>query len=236
MHALDKQASHMDDTTATLLLTRPKAQSEAFLSACEAQIGHRLPVVIAPLLRIEPVGEVPDLDAFETLVLTSGNGVARLGSALANRQVVTVGDKTAELARGFGAIASALGENVDAFLENAPKFEGRVLFCRGVHSRGELAQKLSDLGNTVEEAVLYDQIGQPLGEAGQRLLTGRAMVVAPLFSPRTAKLLSANQITAPLKVLAISQATADAWAGPGELRIAERPDADHMRQMVQEAF
>ena len=226
----------MDDTSATLLLTRPEPQSQAFLAECEAEMKRRLPVVISPLLRIENIGDIPDLDNFDTIILTSGNGVARLGPALAGRRVFTVGERTAALARAHGAEASALGENVEAFLDHATEIKGKALFCRGVHSRGELAARLVSGGVEIEEAVLYDQVAVPLSNAASLLLTGEDPVVAPVFSPRTARLLSASLITAPLTVLAISPATAKAWTSRGRILIAETPDAFAMRGLVTQAF
>lgn len=222
----------MDETPPTLLLTRPKPQSEAFLVACEAMLDRRLSAVISPLLRIEPMGDVPDLTAFDTIIVTSGNGVERLKDHLAGRYVVTVGEKTAALAREHGAEAVALGENIAAFLGNADQIRGGALLCRGVHSRGDIVQSLTDRGIKAEEVILYDQVGQALSAAALQLLSGDAHVIAPVFSPRSAKLLSAYTFTAPLSVLAISDATKDAWEGTGEVRVAVRPDAESMLHLV----
>lgn len=218
----------MDDTRATLLLTRPEPQSRAFLADCETVLNRRLPVVISPLLQIEPVGELPDLDRFQTVILTSGNGVERLGPALGGRRVLTVGERTADLARVQGAAAHSLGENVEAFLKSATEVKTPAIHCRGVHTRGGLADRL----NGVDEAILYDQVAVPLSKAAQRLLTGDAPVVVPLFSPRTAKLLSSTQVSAPVIVLAISDATAGEWMAGGDIRVAERPDRHAMCAMV----
>lgn len=226
----------MDDAEPTLLLTRPEAQSTGFLTMCEAKAGRRLPVVISPLMRIEAAGDVPDLDRFGTVVVTSGNGVERLGTALAGCRVRTVGKRTARRAREFGAEAQALGENVDGFLEGADGLNGPILIVRGVHARGELAEGLAAMGHAVEVAVLYDQVALPLNTAARGLLTGMAPVVAPVFSPRTAQLLAQNPISAPLRVLAISDAVAAAWSGAGEVRVAEKPDAEAMCELVLEAF
>jgi len=226
----------LHDAEPTLLLTRPEAQSKAFLNMCEARADRRLPVVISPLIRIEPVGDVPDLDRFATLVVTSGNGVERLGAALAGRRVRTVGDRTAERARCFGAEAKALGENAEVFLHCANDLAGPLLVVRGVHARGDLAGRLIAKGFEVEEAVIYDQVALPLSGAARGLLTGTSPVVAPVFSPRTAQLLSQNTVLAPLRVLAISEAVAGAWSGAGQVRVAETPDAQAMCTLVMEAF
>lgn len=225
----------MDDAPPTLLLTRPKPQSEQFLVACEALLDRRVSAVISPLLRIEPLGDVPDLSAYGTIIVTSGNGVERLGSHLMGRYVVTVGEKTAHLARQHGAEAVALGENIAAFLQNSDQIRGTALLCRGVHSRGDIAQTLSGRSISVEEAILYDQVGQSLNSAALRLLSGQARILAPVFSPRTAKLLSAHSITAPLTVLAISDATREAWSGSGEVQVAAHPDAESMLHLVRAA-
>ena len=225
----------MDSTPAKLLLTRPLPMSQAFLTDCEARIGHRLDAEISPLLRIEPVGELPDLDEFDTVIATSGHAVQRLGERLQDRRVATVGRKTAALAANLGAMATALGEDVETFLASRPNL-GRAIFCRGVHSRGNLADRLIAQGNLVTEAVIYDQVSQPLSASAKRLLTETRPVIAPVFSPRTAALLSVYPITAPLSVIVISPATAEAWTGPGDVRVAAQPDADHMCRRVVEAF
>ena len=226
----------MHDAEPTLLLTRPEPQSRAFLNMCETRLGRRMPVVISPVMRIEPAGDPPDLERFGTIVVTSGNGVESLGHALAARKVRTVGTHTAERARVFGAEALALGENAEAFLENSGDLTGPVLLVRGVHARGDLAERLGALGFEVEQADLYDQVAVPLNSAARTLLAGDSPVVAPVFSPRTARLLAQAAISAPLKVLAISRSTADAWTGPGRLDVAETPDAEAMCRLVEQAF
>ena len=226
----------MENAQATLLLTRPEPQSKAFLAECEGLCGRRLPVVISPLLTIEPVSDIPHLDRFATLVITSVNGGRRLAGTLAYRRVVTVGEKTASLARSFGASAASMGENIAGFLGNAKYLEGPVLFCRGVHTRGDLAGELRSRGIEVEEAVLYDQVSKPLSQAARMLLTGDAPVIAPVFSPRTAALLSRNVITAPFTLVAMSDAVRDAWENGGEIMVAAAPTAKAMCACVTEAF
>ena len=223
----------MDEISPTLLLTRPQQQPDTFLSDVNQHLGRSVPALISPLVRIESVGQTPDLDEFATIILTSGNTVWQLGQALKNRNVVTVGDKTARLARAWGADANALGENVVSLLKQSEQIRPPALYCRGRHSRGDLARNLEELGVTVEEVVLYDQVAQPLSQAARKLLNSRAPIIAPVFSPRSAKLLSEEKITAPIKILAISAATKSAWRGPGDVVVADRPDALHMLQLVQ---
>ena len=221
---------------ATLLLTRPEAQSQEFLALCEALAGRRLPCVVSPVLEIVDLGEVPDLTLFRTVIVTSGNAVRRLGRTLAGRVVVTVGERTAALARDQGADARCLGPDVDAFLENIDGVEGPAVHVRGVHTRGDLAGRAAAKGLTVEEAVIYDQVARPLSRAAEALLQGNSPVVVPLFSPRSAGLLSATPIGAPIFVIAISPATRVAWTGPGRVTVAETPTAEAVCRAVTEAL
>lgn len=236
MQPQTRKARAMDDLQATLLLTRPQPQSRAFVQECAAALGRSVPAVISPLIRVEPCGVMPGLARFSAVIVTSGNAVRTLGDALRGRQVFAVGEATATLARDLGADASVLGENVDQFVENAAQISGPVIFCRGVHSRGDLANRLRTMGKSVEEAVVYDQVACPLSPAANALLTGSMPVIAPVFSPRTAGLLAGVRITAPLTIIAISDVTAEAWTGPGTIRIADAPTATAMAQAVTESF
>jgi len=222
--------------SATLLLTRPEAQSRAFLESCEMALGRPIPAVISPLMRIEPVGDLPDLDGYGTLAFTSANGVRRVGAALAGHNVITVGEATAVLARSFGADARAYGENVEAFLERASNIAVPVLYCRGVHVQGDLAAALQRQGARVDEAVIYDQVARPLSAAGLAVLSRDSKVVAPVFSARTATLLSSQSITADLTVIAMSKKVATAWVGDEAIRIATAPTAEAMQAAVLEAM
>lgn len=221
----------MNDLQATLLLTRPASQSEAFLAECEALAGRRLPVVVSPLLSIEPVGDIPDLDPYATLIVTSANAVRHLADvqALSGRNVATVGESTAELARQHGAAAQAFGENVETFVERADDIEGPALYCRGVHSRGDLAARVRQAGVEIDEVVIYDQVALSPTKAARSLLAGTSPVVAPVFSPRTARLLSAiGPISADLTIIAMSQAVAAAWVGPGKVLTVSEPTSAAM--------
>lgn len=226
----------MENAEATLLLTRPEPQSLAFLADCEAALGRQIASVISPLIGIEPVGEVPDMDSFETIAVTSGNAVRHLGDRLAGRRVVTVGAKTAELAREAGAAAVCLGESVAEFLENTGEVQGPVLHARGVHTRGDVVGGLRNLGINAEEAVIYDQVALPLSDEAKALLGGEMRVIAPLFSPRTADLLSREEILAPVTVIAMSEAVHKAWRREGDVRLADFPTAEAMKRAVAEAF
>ncbi len=221
----------MDDASPTLLLTRPDAQSRAFLAECEASLGARIPAVVAPLIRIIDIGELPDLDQYEMLIVTSAHAVWRLAEvgALRGRQVACVGEVTAALARQQGASANALGADAADFLAEARQLKSPCLYVRGMHVRVDLVAELAERGVTAQEAIVYDQIAQPLGRAGEALLEGVAEVVAPLFSARTAELLGrSSDIRAPMRVIAMSEGVAAAWGGGGMVEIVSEPTSAAM--------
>lgn len=229
----------MDDDGATLILTRPADRSEAFLSLCERRMNRRLSSIISPVIDIVPTGDIPDLNAYRTIILTSASAVALFSDAgvLIGKKVATVGERTAALAREAGADAKCLGENVEAFLAQGFGLEGPCLHCHGRHVRGDLAEKLTALGVSCDEVVIYDQISRPLSSAARAVLTGQGKVVLPLFSPRTAQLVAqAGPVTAPCTVIAMSDAVARAWPGDGDIRVAQEPTVDAMCDSVMGAF
>jgi uroporphyrinogen-III synthase len=96
-----------------VLLTRPRADSEAFASSLrDAGIG--IPVLVAPVIDIEAARTLPDLDAYLAIVVTSANAVRALGAGLSGKTVLAVGPQTALAARALGASAvSADGDAAD---------------------------------------------------------------------------------------------------------------------------
>ncbi len=229
----------MTDRAPVLLLTRPRATSEAFLAGIEGRLGCRVQSVISPVLEIVDHGPLPDIGSYETLIFTSAHAVERLGRAalLAGRLVRTVGDATAATARSYGAEAEALGSDADSFLERAGSLNPPCLYCRGVHTRGDIAKRLRDRSIECDEAVVYDQREVPLTEEARTLLSSGCRILAPVFSPRSAKLL-AGQIPkgATLEVFAISDAAASDWSAGGPVLVAERPTADCVMGLLMDAI
>ncbi len=235
-YASHKPAVQAMKTGPTLLLTRPLAQSTTFLEQCTIRLGRPIKSVISPILRIEPIGDPLNWPATHTIVVTSSNAVRRLADSLNGRAVAAVGEATAKLAREYGADAKCLGETADAFLKRADQLSSPVLVARGVHTRIDLASALSTRGISAESVIVYDQIEELLSPEALALLAGSQPVAVPVFSPRSAALLGAYPNNAPLTVLAISTAVADAWPGHAEIKVALRPDADEMCDLVTEVL
>lgn len=225
----------MADEERVLLLTRPEPQSRAFLADCSARLGREVEAILSPILRIQPIPVEIDLDRYATLIVTSRNALDQFAGSVGNRIVKTVGQRTAEKAAALGACAECLGETVEAFLERAGEVEGPAVHLHGVHSRGDLAARLTGKGVMTAECVVYEQAEQALSEAAKAALASGQAVV-PVFSPRSAALVSAHGAHRGTVVLAISEAASAAWTAEGSTFVAARPDKDAMLDLVAAAF
>lgn len=219
-----------------LLLTRPQAQSLRFAGLCRDRLGGDVPIVVSPILTIRFRDDAVDLDGFAGVIATSGNGIealARLGD-LTGIIAYCVGNRTADLARSHGMNAVSaqgdVGDLIALVRKAAPT--GLLLHVRGEVARADIAGPLETVGVKVQSTVLYDQVAVDLTEAARALLQRHDPVVLPIFSPRSADLLSGacKNARTPLRIAALSPAVADAWHGPAPetLKIAKKPDANSM--------
>jgi uroporphyrinogen-III synthase len=121
---------------------------------------------------------------------------------------------------------------------------GPLLHLHGQDRRGDVAETLSARGISTVGVVVYDQDPQTLTAEAATLLSLDQPVLAPVLSPRTARLLSAERarlaLNAPLRILALSPAVAEAMVlHPGDrIAISERPDVgalmDAMEPMLRD--
>jgi uroporphyrinogen-III synthase len=239
-----------------VLLTRPAPQSRRFAAQLGRRFGPRVAPLIAPLMLTQFLeAKLPDgpmaglIFTSQTAVEAATRNSARLAAAGAGAalRAYCVGARTAEAARaaGFEAVSAAGDADalVDLILRDRQGFSGPISqglaagraplwHLHGEEIRGDVASQLRSAGINVCSAILYRQVPQALSDAAQALLTAGAPVIVPLFSPRSAALFSQNlpKDRAPLWVVAISQATADALGGlvPEGVRIALSPEAPAM--------
>ncbi|SET95594.1 uroporphyrinogen-III synthase [Paracoccus homiensis] len=185
-----------------LLLTRPESDSRRL-----AAMMPDLRSLISPILQINPVAHDPQpLWDSPGLVFTSAHAVPFAGEG-GGRIALCVGGHTARhaTAAGFQVI---VGDGTALGMLPLIKETGVPL----IHPHGRhLARELP-----VPGVVVYDQVEQPLSAAARLLLSGPGPVVLPVFSPRSARLLSRQVAAAgaPLRVAAISEAAMAAWHGP----------------------
>ena len=148
-----------------LLVTRPEADAERTATALRA-CGHT--VVVAPLLRIEPV-EDAEIAAgpFAAILVTSANAAPAIArhrrfTELRALPVFAVGERSAQAMRsaGFTDVTSADGDVRDLARLVAQRVKGgaSLLYLVGADRAGDLAGRLSGQGFVVRTVVIYRAI------------------------------------------------------------------------------
>ena len=223
----------------TVLLTRPAAQSASFAQSLQARV-EGLRVVVSPLM-VTVFHTVTLLkEPLQGVILTSQTGAEAAGRLRTELPDLAycVGDRTAQVAREAGFRVQSAQGDAEALLALILREKPQALIhLRGRESRGDLAQRLSAAGVFTQERVVYAQDAQPLSDEAVAVLSGKAPVLVPLFSPRSAEILGAAwqglATHAPLVVVAISQAVAEAAAFcPTKPVLAAHPDAPSMLDAV----
>jgi uroporphyrinogen-III synthase len=230
--------------TPAILLTRPLLQSQRFAEQLRAR-WPEVEVVISPLMAPEYLQ--PDLPSrsFAALVLTSETGAEaarRISAAgvLLPALAYCVGDRTALAAQAAGFQTQSAQGDADALVAHiqAASPSGPLLLLRGADTTGNISERLHLAGFETVSAISYTQSPQPLSEAAVCLLRRAGPVVIPLFSPRSARIFSAQRLQSPtialLWVAALSPAVAAAAADlvPALMRTAKRPDAAAMLDAI----
>jgi uroporphyrinogen-III synthase len=223
----------------TLLLTRPAAQSASFAQSLRAQVPE-VRVVVSPLMATVFHAMTLPEGPLQGVILTSQTGAEAAGRLRAQLPDLAycVGDRTAQVAREAGFRVQSAQGDAEALLALILREKPQALIhLRGREARGDLAQRLSAAGVFTQERVVYAQDAQPLSDDAVAVLSGKAPVLVPLFSPRSAEILGAAwqglATHAPLVVVAISQAVAEAAAFcPTKPVLAAHPDAPSMLDAV----
>jgi uroporphyrinogen-III synthase len=230
----------------TLLLTRPQAQSRALAKDIEANFPGQARCIIAPLMKITPVGELPDTTNFQAVLFTSVNGVqsfAELGGDK-NTSCYCVGARTAVAARdaGLNAISAdgAADDLIALVAKDLKPEEGALLYIRGENTAGNIAEKLSERGFKVNSQVLYQQIGCDLPDAVRSALEQGEVHGLPLYSPLTArrlvKVLAANPDwpTDEITALCISENVASEVnnLSLARVKVAAKPNGAEMLALI----
>lgn len=214
------------------LITRPEPAASALAKQVTA-MGFA--VCVSPLITYRDVSVSIDLDSYGGVILSSAAAVPAL-IRLANsavHQVYAVGPKTAEAARGAGfqviegaGDAQALIQCVQAAAPQSP-----LIHLRGDHSIGDIASKLSAGGIETDECVVYQQLEGRLSPSAQALLCGDSPVILPLYSPRSAAILTQGVAPkAPVVPVFLSHAVQQSydWPLPKSARVAAQPNGAAM--------
>ncbi len=150
-----------------IVVTRPRAQAGPLADGL-ADLGAT--VTVLPLVAIEPLDDTASLDAaarglssYDWVVLTSANGAAALGRALAGAQlsgpkVAAVGPATAEAVRTLGgevAFVPAVFAAEDVAAGLGPLAGARVLLPQADVAPSDLAIELRARGADVDAIAAY---------------------------------------------------------------------------------
>ncbi len=224
----------------TLLMTRPRDAAERFVAQLSAETRARVTVLFSPLLSIEMLNVPLMLQGVRGVIFTSANGVAAASRLTKHRgqPAFCVGRATTNAAKEARWAAEFLGETSD---ELVAAISGRIdngplLHICGRHTRGNIAQRLSKSGRPTKTQMVYEQKLTPLNQSARVALTSGSEVIAPLFSPRTARQFAKDcPKTARPNVIALSPLVADALAdlALATLTTASRPDAEAMIGVIE---
>ncbi len=242
MQMARQSESKATDPAVPVLITRPRTEAEAFATALAARFGTRLRPIVAPLIAPRYLTPEVPVHPWAAVAFTSAHAVegARRLSLPLPRQAWCVGRKTADVARAAGFQAQSADGTVDDLVSailKAPQ-NGRILYLRGVDTRGNLLEKLQSSGVDTEVAIVYAQAPQPLSPQALDLLRRDAAVIVPLFSPRTALLFRTAlpaDLRANLHIATMSAAVAETLDGLPRraLAVARHPDAPGMLDAVE---
>ncbi len=154
----------------TVAVTRARAQASP-LAARLRELGAD--VIEAPAIRtVSLAAEVPELGAYDLLVVSSPNGVRELfthlrdARALAGLRVAAMGPGTARALQEHGIAADIVPARsvAEGMVEALADVDARrVLIARGKEGRDVLPDALRERGAEVDVLALYETVPEPLG-------------------------------------------------------------------------
>lgn len=225
----------------TLLMTRPRGASDRFLAQLPNGLRRRFRIVESPLIRIVPCEGQIDTGQARGIIFTSSHAV----DACVSGQVDTglpcfcVGQATTKAARFAGWPAKYMGSTAEELIAKmlVLRPETPLVHLAGVHIRTNIAEVLTASGLPTRSVTVYDQRLEPLESEAEKVLQGDKPVIAPLFSPRTARHF-ANQLSDPAHVhaVALSKAVAEPLKNMGirSVTVAQRPNSKDMIAAIEQ--
>ncbi|WP_299728485.1 uroporphyrinogen-III synthase [uncultured Tateyamaria sp.] len=220
-------------------MTRPRAASKTFLADLPATLMVHLSPIFSPLIRIEQLSPQLDMGPKDSAVFSSANGVAAAPDGL-GRAAYCIGPATTKAALARGWEATQAGQDADSLVAAMQTIrpDNTLLHLAGVHTRGNIAGRLSRAGMTIRHVALYDQVLGTLTDEATQIIASAPCVIVPLFSPRTAaqfaKLTPASET---VHIIALSPTIAQELTPThfASLTVAKRPNAQAMGDALSEA-
>lgn len=233
-----------------VVLTRPQEDSERTAAALRAR-GHD--VLIAPLLRVEPVNAELRTN-WGGVIITSANAAAAVFAhpardGLIKLPVFAVGQRSADAARqaGFSDITTAGGDVRDLMrtvVACRADAKGPLLYLAGEDRSGDLLGDLTVRGIAVELAVVYRAAAAPFSQPLIAALKAGEVDAVLHFSKRSAEsyLAGADVAGVATPALAVRHfCLSEPVAGPlrsaaaGRIAVANRPDEAAMIELLESA-
>ncbi|MEM6441279.1 MAG: uroporphyrinogen-III synthase [Pseudomonadota bacterium] len=225
-----------------ILMTRPEPAASALAARLRAAGAD---VWVSPLMTLRLRAAFVDVEGAAAAVFTSANGVrgAPQGEALRALPCWCVGEATAEAARASGFSRTRAGPSDAAALAGAMLAGGigpgdRVIHLRGAHGTDGFAEALEAAGVRVDAAEVYAmEPASGLDASALSALREGRISVAPVYSPRSARLLAKaleGLELGGLRAAAISPAAAAPLEGLGlaDVAVCAAPDGGAMETLI----
>jgi uroporphyrinogen-III synthase len=222
-----------------IVVTRPQEDSERTATALRAR-GHE--VLIAPLLRVEPVKADPRTN-WGGVIITSANAASAIAAhpareGLIKLRLFAVGQRSAEAARqvGFSDIVTAGGDVRDlvrTLVANRADAQAPLLYLAGEDRASDLIGELTARGIAAEMAVVYRAATAPFPPALVAALKRGEVDAVLHFSRRSADSYLAGAREAGVTeqalgmrhfCLSVQIAAPLTAAGAARVAVAPRPD------------
>jgi len=231
-----------------IVVTRPQEDAERTAAALRAR-GHE--VLIAPLLRVEPV-DVSLRTNWGGVIITSANAASAIAShpardGLVKLRLFAVGQRSAEAARqaGFTDVVSAGGDVRDlirTLTARRADAQAPLLYVAGEDRARDLIAELTARGIAAEIAVIYRAAAAPFPPQLVDALKRNEIDAVLHYSTRSAESYIAGASSAGVgsEALAVRHICMSAQiaapltaAGAADVIIAARPDEAALLERVQ---
>jgi uroporphyrinogen-III synthase len=204
-----------------------------------------LEALVFPLLAVERIDVVPDLDGVGGLVFTSANAVRAFANLSPRRAfaVFAVGEATATAARAAGFIETTVGASDGAALTELITTKWRA--TSGILAvitpeapAFDVAKALSAAGLSVRRLVLYRTVSVTVPPPGLLDAVAAGVDGVLIHSPRAAEALAALPLPAAVFADVTLYALSEACAQPlralpwREIRVADHPREDALLQLI----
>jgi len=243
----------------TILVTRPQPDNETTGASLRAR---GFDVLLAPMLRFEPVALLEDEDAdYAAIIVTSANALRAIEPQLPGHRwlklpLLTVGDRTAAAARraGFSKIISAAGDSQDLRELILAKARGKkrefgrgpLLYLAGADLSRDLAGELGEHGLTVVTRTTYRMVASSdlPPEALEAIAANQVQAVLH-YSARSARVfvdavraagVEISALAVPQCCISANVATVLREAGASRVALASSPDENSLFVAVDRAL